>query len=201
MSKYSEGTAIWFVPEGAEDPVLGRIVDVDEQNLPAQVYRTEYGEYKYGPRTTLTYEVQRPGYEDAYFLQEKQLIQEAAAGPFDALIGDGQTHVFYGVDGLHFKLDDTVFEAVEDPKDGLRSLLDTVVVYPQGLIFFLEPLAPVTVVELNNDNSQALYDSFYGYGLIDPTDGHLWLVVGTATSQDYYPMFRFEYYPLKKEAK
>lgn len=39
----------------------------------------------------------------------------------------GKTFKFYGVDGYCFKLGKTVWEAIENPDDGYRSYLDSIV--------------------------------------------------------------------------
>ncbi len=99
---------------------------------------------------------------------------------------------FYGVDNECFKLEQFVFEAVEDPDDGYRSCMQEVRMKDdtEGLIFFTTPLARVRVTE-NSDS----VDDFDGYALVDVKDGHEWLVFGTSESSDYYPSFIFCYTP------
>ena len=55
---------------------------------------------------------------------------------------------FYGVDCNCFKLDNCVFEAVEDESDGYRSMMSDVRMKDDttGLIFFKTPVARVRVV-------------------------------------------------------
>lgn len=96
---------------------------------------------------------------------------------------------FYGVDGNAFKLGGHVFEAVEDPSDGYRSMLREVAEKdPSGLIFFRRPLAKVQVKRVDEGN-------FEGYVVVDVTDDHVWLRLGTDHSDDYYPCFIFAYQP------
>lgn len=103
----------------------------------------------------------------------------------------GKEFAFYGVDNECFKLGDQVFEVLENEDDGYRSYLGSVeVVDREGLIFFRQPLATVTVEEFDDGSNE-------GYRLVDTADGHVWLSFGTDYYDDYYPMFRFEYQPRK----
>lgn len=99
----------------------------------------------------------------------------------------GQVFDFYGAEDNVFKLDDKVYEAIENPDDGYRSYLgSTEVLGDHNFIFYRTPVAKVKVVMVD-------YDSFVGYKLIDVDDGHCWLSVGTNHTDDYYPMFVFRY--------
>jgi hypothetical protein len=114
---------------------------------------------------------------------------ECAPDPddFDALVG-GEFD-FYGVDGNCFKIDDKIYEAVEDEGDGWRSMLGCIEAREaQGKIFFTMPVARV-VIENDND------EDFEGYKLTDLHDGHEWLRFGTNNYGDYYPYFVFDYTP------
>lgn len=108
---------------------------------------------------------------------------------------------FYGVDCNSFKLDNCVFEAVEDENDGYRSMMSELRVVGEEevnkLIFFKTPVARVRV----EDESEGTYSShtFDGYKLVDVKDGHIWLTFGTDNSDNYYPSFSF-YYQTKGEA-
>ena len=100
----------------------------------------------------------------------------------------GREFDFYGVDSNKFKLNDTVFEAIEDESDGYRSMLDAIVVAGDGSdIFFSSPIARVRV-RVAGDG-----DNFEGFKLLDAEDDHEWLVIGTANTDDYYPSFTFQY--------
>jgi hypothetical protein len=59
----------------------------------------------------------------------------------------GQEADFYGVDCNRFKLNGTVFEAVEDESDGYRSMMHDVAIVedPVGLIFYAIPFARVKI--------------------------------------------------------
>lgn len=103
----------------------------------------------------------------------------------------GKEFDFYGVDNQVFKLDDIVYEALEDEADGYRSCLDSVVVKdPAEFILFRTPIARVRVEDSDNDPGD-----FEGLRLVDTVDGHVWLRLGTGNTSDYYPYFVFDYYP------
>jgi len=100
---------------------------------------------------------------------------------------------FYGVDNNCFKLDDVVYEAIEDEDDGLRSMLGCVEVSDaKGKIFFQTPVGRIVIEKVDDDG-------FDGYRLTDLHDGHCWLRFGTDNYDDYYPMFRFDYTPKSLE--
>ena len=105
---------------------------------------------------------------------------------------EGKVYRFYGVDNNCFKLNNSVFEAVEDEDNGYRSYLDTVELSDkENLIFFDAPLALVTV----QDIGEGELGEDRGYRLVDAVDGHIWLQFYTDNTDDYYPCFRFEYEP------
>lgn len=106
---------------------------------------------------------------------------------FDTIVGSELD--FFGVDTNHFKLGDTIWNAVEDESDGYRSYLGSIAQVAQdNLIFLPTPLARVKV-EKYEDTSEE------GFRLIDVADAHVWLRVGTDNTDDYYPSFVFEYSP------
>lgn len=110
---------------------------------------------------------------------------------FDEIIAatEGNPVNFYGVDGNRFKLGRVVFEAIEDPEDGYRSCLDKVAICTDDKeIIFNE--VPLTQVVLKHYSASA----FDGYILVDAI-GHVWLKIGTDSSDGYYPFFVFEYKP------
>lgn len=103
---------------------------------------------------------------------------------------ENKIYKFYGVDNYRFKLDKTVYEAIEDENDGYRSYLDSVVVIDsKDDIFFNRAIAKVKATEVDDGNY------FRGYEFIDITDNHMWLKIGTDNYDDYYPCFLFQYYP------
>ena len=113
---------------------------------------------------------------------------------FNDLVGK-QTN-FYGVDMNEFKLDNTVWAAIENPSDGYRSFLDSIVVTASTGLFFPHPLARVIVQRYPTDIAgESRETHFDGYYLIDAADGHIWLIFGTDSYDNYYPCFRFVYTP------
>jgi hypothetical protein len=121
---------------------------------------------------------------------------------WDGVVTGERTFDFYGAAEHQFKLDDTVWEAVEDPDDGYRSHLGFMAIVQEAdrSIFFQTPIARVRVVHFVGS-----YDTDYGskrdcdfFHLTDADDGHIWLTVGTDNTDDYYPCFTFHYEP--KEA-
>jgi hypothetical protein len=103
---------------------------------------------------------------------------------------------FYGVDGNYFKLGATVFHAEEDESDGYRSMMREVkpVKRTKEMVFFARPIAKVRVGEAHG-RLRSSSGNFDGYQLIDMQDHHLWLLLGTDNSDDYYPSFTFMYTP------
>lgn len=101
---------------------------------------------------------------------------------------------FYGVDNSEFKLNEVVYEAIEDPDDGWRSYLSSIEVKESNGIFFKQPLAKIKVIKTENNDSD-----FDGFALVDVVDGHVWLQIGTDHSEDWYPSFTFHYSPKKQD--
>ena len=77
-----------------------------------------------------------------------------------------------------------MWQAVEDECDGYRSCLGCIQVADSDTPLFNAPIAKVRVE-----------DSGDVYKLVDVTDGHVWLTVGTDNAYDYYPSFVFDYEP------
>ena len=116
------------------------------------------------------------------------------AGEFAATVGS--EHDFYGICHNQFKLGDTVWEAVEDPDDGGRSYLDSIQVAESDGIFFRNPVARVRVEAFTRgDPKHFTGDAADGFQLIDVSDGHIWLEVGTNMTINAYPCFIFRYAP------
>ena len=119
---------------------------------------------------------------------------------FDDLMG--KTCDFHGVDNCRFRLGFEgklyTFEAVEDPDDGYRSMLETVRLVPDSEttgIFFDTPVAQVIPVEFKDTTIDRLTDTygFDGYELRDAATGHVWLRFGTNEADNYCPTFVFDY--------
>jgi hypothetical protein len=103
-----------------------------------------------------------------------------------------KTFKFYGVCGNCYKLDETVWEAIEDPDDGYRSYLKSIEIAREDGNYTFSRV-PLAIVEARVAND------IDGWKLWDVVDGHLWLTVGTDNSDDYYPNFVFEYTPKKPQ--
>lgn len=122
---------------------------------------------------------------------EREKLQDS----FESYVKD-EMLVFYGVWDNQFKLNDKVFEALEDPDDGYRSYLGTIAVVETESIFFPNPLAAVKVVKLEDVEPIGNKDEpTDGYAIVDVFDGHIWLKVGTEYGDSYYPCFIFQYFP------
>lgn len=104
--------------------------------------------------------------------------------------------LFFGVSHNQFKLNDKVFEAIEDEADGYRSYLGSIEVRDPDGIFFGIPLGVVRLDEVEHADGR---DDFEGYQLVDVFTGHVWLTFGTENSSDYYPWFIFDYTPDKNQ--
>lgn len=107
----------------------------------------------------------------------------------------GHEFLFYGVDNYMFKLDNHIWEVIEDPEDGYRSSLGPVEARHENdkkvnRIFFREPIAIVSVVEDSEVGT--------GYALIDCEIEHTWLKFGTDNTENYYPCFYFNYTPVER---
>lgn len=108
---------------------------------------------------------------------------------------EGQTFEFYGVDNTRFKLNEIVYQALEDEDDGYRSHLGSVeVVQSSKDVFYRSPLAKVRVEKAPDREN---YEQEM-WRLVDVKDGHTWLVIGTENTDDYYPWFVFDYSPKAK---
>lgn len=104
---------------------------------------------------------------------------------------------FYGVDVNTFKIgcngNTYVFEAIENPDDGYRSMMDTILVRtPQDLIFSDRPIANVVMKFYIN---QKVDYSFTGFDLIDVKSEEMILRIGTECYDSYYPEFIVTYDP------
>ena len=83
-----------------------------------------------------------------------------------------------------------VIEAIEDPDDGLRSMLKELLAYredPPSTTFPKEPIAEVHI----RDAREANLD---GWEFVDEHQ-HVWLTLGTNRDDDLYPSFQFRWQP------
>lgn len=91
---------------------------------------------------------------------------------------------FYGVWSNCFKLNDLVFEAVEDPDDGYRSYLGSIQLADANNLQF--PNFPICQVKIIENN-------YEGFDLVELKSNRAILEVGTDRFDDYYPCFLFRY--------
>jgi hypothetical protein len=110
---------------------------------------------------------------------------------FDDLVELDIEWPFFGVDNNKFKIGHLVFEVCDDPDDGYRSYLDSVLVDTKTdhSIFFKSSLDIVRLKKLEEDE----------YKLVSTRDGHVWLEFGTDRIDDYYPTFYFNYSPRENQ--
>lgn len=94
----------------------------------------------------------------------------------------GRQFLFYGIHEHLFKIDDYIFEAVEE-SNSYRSLLSEVRQDQSGL-FYRDPLAIVNVIMMDED----------GYRLVDEEYHHIWLSFGTDTT-GIHLRYYFNYKP------
>jgi hypothetical protein len=132
-------------------------------------------------------------------MEEGSELEEARSptAALDSLVGQELPLFGIIVSDRTFKLGDQVFKAVEDPEDGYRSSLRSIVAVSAARNakrnkFSAEPLATVRVEKLDQQGEEWSTDAFDGYALIDAETGHQWLRVGTAAPDDYYPAFEFD---------
>ena len=116
---------------------------------------------------------------------------------------------FHGAQGVFIRLNDIVYEFLEDPDDGYRSHLGAVRITPasEHTGFFPNPIAKVILV--STDDKESWPDEwtpppmpgeycdapFQGFYFIDADDYHVWVQVGTEYMDSYYPCFVTHYSP------
>ena len=119
----------------------------------------------------------------------------------------GCTFDFHGEQSAMVRLNDMVYEFLQDPNDGYRSHLGAVACTPasEHTGFFPNSIAKVILVDTNNklswpdewvppfeEDRDAQFNGFY---FIDAVDFHIWCQVGTQYFDAYYPMFFCKYNP------
>lgn len=125
---------------------------------------------------------------------------------FSALVRMSKEGIRFEYDGCDtalgvFKLDDQVFQAVEDANDGYRSSLGAIVFAKDSdKERYIDQKLRKLVSVIHNDTDaweegdDVELEYFEGYRLIDE-NGHEWLRFGTETSDNYYPYYVFTSYP------
>ncbi|MBD9456011.1 hypothetical protein IB244_31610 [Rhizobium sp. RHZ02] len=90
-----------------------------------------------------------------------------------------------------FRLNGTIYVAVEDPSDGYRSSLRELVVQPDATMHNVFP--PIEVVGVYRNRKD--FGSSDILELIDTANGKTVLEVGTENTGDYYPSFVASFHP------
>jgi hypothetical protein len=112
---------------------------------------------------------------------------------FEELAEQKKVLDFYGMDNNFFKLDDQIYQAIENESDGYRSYLGEIKPISDeeadsNFIFFQNAVDRVTIVDVSNE-------TFHGYEIVAIEDKHTWVRVGTDNVDDYYPMCIIWYHP------
>lgn len=95
---------------------------------------------------------------------------------------------------IRFRLDGTVYVAVEDPGDGYRSCMKSLIVAED--IVPLNTFSPVLVIGMHRGESSSRYDHAHDIlELVDAETLCLVLEVGTENTDDYYPIFVASFHP------
>ncbi len=115
---------------------------------------------------------------------------------------------FHGAQGALIRLNNVVYEFLEDPDDGYRSHLGAVRITPASdhTGFFPNPIAKVILVSTDDQDSwpegwtpppeEPYHDGpFSGFFFIDASDHHIWAQIGTEYHDSYYPCMVTHYYP------
>lgn len=191
----SKGDNIWYKNDASGTPQLAKVEVVEEGA--ASLVKKDYG-YVYTAAVRYVVEDRGTEYSSEHRLNPDEIIGTAETDYLTRLVDNGERYAFYGADGTVFKLNDTVLQAIEDENDGYRSYLETVATYPDGFIFFRDKLADVLVIRIGDENMGDM-EAFDGYALVDAKDEHVWLLIGTEHTDDYYPSFVFQYFPKKQE--
>ena len=115
---------------------------------------------------------------------------------------------FHGAQGSLVRLNDIVYEFLEDPDDGYRSHLGAVRITPasEHTGFFPNPIAKVILISTDHKESwpdewtpppkDEWHDGpFSGFFFIDADDYHIWCQIGTEYGDSYYPCMVTHYSP------
>ena len=115
---------------------------------------------------------------------------------------------FHGALDNLVRLNDIVYEFLEDPDDGYRSHLGAVRITPASdhTGFFPNPVARVVLISTDHKESwpdewtpppmDEYHDApFQGFYFIDADDYHVWCQIGTEYGDSYYPCFVTHYSP------
>lgn len=103
--------------------------------------------------------------------------------------------------GIAWSMDEKIYMAFEDANDGYRSSMASLLVAEGCAYNFWDP-------DYLGKRQVTCRMVTEGYGsapdvleVIDVATGHVWLRVGTADTDDYYPWFVAEWHPLPADQK
>lgn len=115
---------------------------------------------------------------------------------------------FHGMQNNLVRLNDVVYEFLEDPDDGYRSHLGAVRISLASDHTGFFPNSIGTVMLVSTDDPDTWPDNwrppekddwsdsdFSGFFLVDTKDMHIWCQIGTEYSDVYYPCFISRYTP------
>ena len=91
---------------------------------------------------------------------------------------------------MRFRLDGKVYVAVEDPEDGYRSCMDSLLRTEDEI---KNTFPPCAVIGRRRKNTE--YEIMDAVELVNALTLKVVLVVGTGNSEDYYPYFLAEFNP------
>jgi len=94
---------------------------------------------------------------------------------------------------VRFRIDGNVYTAIEDPSDGYRSSLRSLIISPNDEMRNVFPA--VRVLARKKDNSDRYGGSNDTLQFIDLVTGKTVLEVGTDNSDNYYPSFVGAFWP------
>ena len=112
----------------------------------------------------------------------------------------GGKYDFYGICHDAIKLNDMVFQILEDPDDGYRSYLGATRIADSEnqYTFFSAPIAKIKIETTSKiSQNELIPEGFRGYIITDCDDNHIWGLIGTGNTDDYYPYVVLDYRPKK----
>lgn len=117
---------------------------------------------------------------------------------------------FHGAQDNLVRLNNVVYEFLEDPDDGYRSHLGAVRTTSASTHTGFFPNSVAKVILISTDDKESWPDEwtpppteqyhdapFSGFYLLDADDYHVWVQIGTEYHDSYYPCFVTHYSPKK----
>ncbi len=113
-----------------------------------------------------------------------------AVDMFTESVKESYGDYFKDCEHIRFRLNGTIYTAIEDPSDGYRSCMESLIVTPDVEMKNVFPA--IQVVGHKKANGYGTNDTLE---LIDAVTGKVVLEVGTDNSDDYYPSFVAAFFP------